>query len=334
MSLVLKDVSRRFGDLAAVDAASLTVDAGEIVSLFGPSGCGKTTLLRVAAGLERPDAGTVELDGAMLSGPGVFAPPERRSMGFVFQDYVLFPHMTALENVAFGLGDLGAEERRRRAGAELAACGLDGLFDRRPHQLSGGQQQRVALARALVRRPKAMLLDEPFAAVDAVMRARLRDDVRRILKASGAVTILVTHDADEALALGDRIAIMREGRIIEAAAPSDLFERPGSPESALLFSGAQEIRAVAAGGRLKAPFADLETALPDGPVRLVLLPGASTFVAGEGFTVADCRFSGPGWRIDAVAAQIRLSGRSDRRLARGASVRPLFDPSLVRMFKA
>ncbi len=335
MSLVLQDVSRRFGAVAAVDAASLSVGDGEIVALFGPSGCGKTTLLRCAAGLERPDAGTVELDGALLSGPRAFIPPEKRSIGFVFQDYVLFPHLSVLENVAFGLDHLPTDERKSRARAELAVCGLEELCERRPHQLSGGQQQRAALARALVRRPKAMLLDEPFAAIDSALRARLRDEVRRLLKASGAATILVTHDAEESLALGDRIALMKQGRVIETARPAELFAAPRTAEGALMFAGSQEVAAVVRAGRLETPFGGFGAAIPDGPARMVLLPGAVGFRAGPGqFTVADRRFAGPGWRIDAAAGDIRLTGAAADPCEPGSTVAAVIDPALIRIFPA
>jgi iron(III) transport system ATP-binding protein len=336
MALRLTNVSRRFNEVPALAGAALEVGAGEIVSLFGPSGCGKTTLLRVTAGLERADEGTVGLDGEILSGPGVFTPPQKRSMGLVFQDYVLFPHLTALENVAFGLAELPPEERRRRAAEELSACGLDGLFDRHPHQLSGGQQQRTALARALARRPKVMLLDEPFAAVDARARDALRREVRRILKSAGAASILVTHDADEALALGDRIAIMKEGRIIETARPEDLFLRPLTPEGALLFAGAQSLAATARNGRIETAVGVLEAAdVAEGAATLVLLPGAVGFeeTPDADLVVADCRFAGPGWRIEAAAGPTRIAGDSPRPIATGAAVKAIFDSSLARVFK-
>ncbi|MEQ1929400.1 MAG: ABC transporter ATP-binding protein [Parvularculaceae bacterium] len=335
MGLVLKDISRQFGAVAAVESASLAAASGEIVSLFGPSGCGKTTLLRAAAGLERPDGGEVELDGVLLSGAGHFTAPEKREIGFVFQDYVLFPHLTALENVAFGLKALPAAERARRSAAELASCGLEALDDRYPHQLSGGQQQRVALARALARRPKAMLLDEPFAAIDAAMRARLRLGVRRILKTSGAAAILVTHDADEALALGDRVAIMKEGRIIEIARPADLFERPQTPEGAALFAGSQRFRARVAGRCIDTPLGVLNAErMPDGPCEVVLLPGAVTLVEDEGggLEVIDCRFLGPGWRVEATGAGLESRGASEVPIELGKNVRAIVDAARIRVF--
>lgn len=336
MSLVLDNVRRKFGATAAVDGASLEARAGEIVSLFGPSGCGKTTLLRVAAGLERIEAGRVELGGLLLSGGAEFVPPERRPIGFVFQDYVLFPHMDAAQNVAFGLGDVPGPERRRRADAELAAAGLEGLGARFPHELSGGQQQRVALARALARRPKAMLLDEPFASIDAVLRARLRDDVRRILKSSGAATILVTHDPDEALALGDRIAIMRAGKIIEIARAQDLFERPTTPEGAAIFPGAQRLEGVARAGVVETSFGPVPAErVADGKAVVILLPGALRISPdGARARVVESRFRGPDWRVDLTSpdGEGLIFGASPTPYAKGAQVEIAFEPGSVRAF--
>jgi iron(III) transport system ATP-binding protein len=335
MSLAMRDIEVRFGAVAAVVSASLAVEAGEIVVLFGPSGCGKTTLLRAAAGLERPRGGTIELGGRIVSAPGSFVAPEKREIGFVFQDYVLFPHMSVLENIRFGLNALPTEEQRRRADAELAACGIKDLAARFPHQLSGGQQQRAALARALARRPKAMLLDEPFAAIDAGTRARLRDDVRRVLKSAGAATVLVTHDADEALAMGDRIAIMKEGRIIETAGPRDLFERPKTVEGALLFSGAQRFAATVKRGDIASPFGPIDArGLPDGPAVIALMPGALRVEprAGGAFTGVDSRFIGPHWRIELAVGELRLFAIADRAFAPGEPLNAAAEPNLVRIF--
>jgi iron(III) transport system ATP-binding protein len=338
MSLVLENIRRRFGATAAVDGADLAAGAGEITCLFGPSGCGKTTLLRVAAGFERPETGRVALDGALLSGDGVFVPPERRPIGFVFQEYVLFPHLNAARNVAFGLADVPRAERRRRAEAELAAAGLDGFGARYPHELSGGQQQRVALARALARRPKAMLLDEPFAAIDAALRARLRDDVRRLLKAAGAATILVTHDPEEALALADRVAIMRAGRIIECARPQELFETPRTPEGAALFPGAQSLAGAVRGEVAMTAFGPVPArSVGDGPARLVLLPGAARIAAGPGpARVLDVRFRGPDWRVDLQGddGKSLISAASLHPVAIGAAAGLAIEPALVRVFRA
>ncbi|MBB5517876.1 ABC transporter ATP-binding protein [Amphiplicatus metriothermophilus] len=338
MSLVLADIVHRYGRTLAVDRVSLEAERGEIVCLFGPSGCGKTTLLRLAAGLERLQAGRVALDGALLAGNGLDTPAERRPIGFVFQDYVLFPHLTAIENVAFALNVLPRKARRARAEEELARVGLDGLGGRYPHELSGGQQQRVALARAFARGPRAVFLDEPFSSIDAVLRRRLRDEIRRMLKERGAATLLVTHDPEEALALGDRIAVMKAGRIVEAASPRALFEAAKTPEGASLFPGAQQLFGIAAGGMLTTPFGAVTApGLPDGPALAVVQAGGARGVedpAGTG-VVVDCRFAGPDWRarlraVSDPAAEIVVVASDCA--APGARFAVRFDPARARIF--
>lgn len=314
MSLVLSEVSHQFGEVAAVREASLEASAGEILCLFGHSGCGKTTLLRIAAGLEPLQRGSVELDGAVMAGAGVETPPERRPIGFVFQDYVLFPHMTVEKNVAFGLR--GMPDAKKRVAAQLEALGLADLAGRWPHELSGGQQQRVALARALVRRPKALLMDEPFASIDAVLRRRLREDLRRILKEQDVAVILVTHDPEEALALGDRIAFMREGRVIETASPQELFSGPRTPEGAGVFPGCQTLKGRIENGMLYTAAGALPAErLSEGPGLAVLREGALAAIEDNSgaFQVKDVRFAGPDWLIclEGIADPVRLYVRMD-----------------------
>ena len=339
MSLALEKIQHRFGDTLAVDGASLRADPGEIVCLFGPSGCGKTTLLRLAAGLERLQSGVIDLDGVRVSGPETHVSPENRAIGFVFQDYVLFPHLTVEENVAFGVNQLARRERRDRVTAELSAVDLTGFAARYPHELSGGQQQRVALARAFARRPRAMLLDEPFASIDAVRRRRLRDDVRAILKSHETAAILVTHDPDEALAIGDRIAVMHEGRIIEATSPEELFQRPQTPQGAAIFPGAQTIRAEARDGRLYTAFGDLKADVLAGESAIVVIRdgGVAARKSPTGpARVTDLRFVGPNWRV-------RLRGASDGDILFADAVEPIepgenvtvdFDRAHVHVFAA
>ena len=221
--LELQSVTKRFGPTTALDGASLTVGAGEFVALLGPSGCGKTTALRVAAGFERPDSGQVEIDGAAVAGHGAFVAPERRAVGMVFQDYALFPHLDVAANVGFGLP---RRERAGRARDLLALVGLEGMGERSPGELSGGQQQRVALARALAPNPKLVLLDEPWSAIDALLREEMREELARVLRAQGVTVVLVTHDREEAFTLADRIALMREGRVVQCGTPEELYFRP------------------------------------------------------------------------------------------------------------
>ena len=225
--LLLDGVSKRFSptDPPAVDGLSLRVAEGEILALLGPSGCGKTTTLRLIAGLENPDAGTITLRGQVVAGPGRAVPAEERGIGIVFQDYALFPHLTVADNVAFGLPRAA---RRSRVEPVLDLVGLGGFGPRYPHELSGGQQQRVALARALAPAPALMLLDEPFSNLDADLRAQMRDEVERILRTSGTTAVFVTHDQEEAFTLADRVGVLQAGRMEQLAPPQELYHRPAT----------------------------------------------------------------------------------------------------------
>jgi iron(III) transport system ATP-binding protein len=220
-------ISRAFGSEQAVEDLHLTLRDDEILTLIGPSGCGKTTAMRIIAGLETPDEGTVELNGETVTGNDVFVPPEQRNVGFVFQDLALFPHMTVRENVAFGL-DADADDPDERGNDILELVGLSSYRDRYPNDLSGGQQQRVALARSLVVRPSVLLMDEPFNNLDNELRERLRRDVREILKERQIPTLFVTHHQEEAISLGDRTAVMSEGSIEQVGRPEDVVIQPGS----------------------------------------------------------------------------------------------------------
>jgi putative spermidine/putrescine transport system ATP-binding protein len=225
----LEELVRRYGAVTALDGLELTLHPGELVALLGPSGCGKTTALRLVAGLEDADAGRIVVDGKDLT----HLPTNKRGMGMVFQAYSLFPHMTARENVAFGLRlrKVGTADRLARAGDMLDLVGLAAQADRYAHQLSGGQQQRVALARALAIEPSVLLLDEPLSALDAKVRVQLRDEIRRIQLEVGTTTLFVTHDQEEALALADRVGVMRDGRLEQLAPPTEVY---GSPATAFV----------------------------------------------------------------------------------------------------
>jgi iron(III) transport system ATP-binding protein len=218
-------VSKSFGSVRAVDEAQLCVERGEFVALLGPSGCGKTTLLRLIAGFEEPDAGTIEIAGRHVAGKGGWTAPERRRVGMVFQDYALFPHLTVAENVGFGLA---RRERRTRVPIVLALVDLCGLGDRYPHELSGGQQQRVALARALAPGPELVLLDEPWSNIDPHLRASMRDELARILRAIDVTVVLVTHDREEAFSLADRIALMRDGAVVQEGTAEQVYLQPAT----------------------------------------------------------------------------------------------------------
>ena len=221
----LDAVTKRFGDVAAVDSASLCVARGEIIALLGPSGCGKTTLLRLIAGFERPDRGSVTVDGRLVASPSAWIAPEARRVGMVFQDYALFPHLTVAGNVGFGLP---RRTRANRVPELLAIVGLDGLERRYPHELSGGQQQRVALARALAPSPELVLLDEPWSNVDPFLRESLRAEVAEIIRPLGVTVLLVTHDREEAFTLADRIALMRDGSVVQEGTAEELYFAPAT----------------------------------------------------------------------------------------------------------
>ncbi len=223
--LRLRGLRKSFGEVVAVDGLDLDVPEGAICALLGPSGCGKTTTLRLIAGLERPDAGTIEIGGEVVSGDGRTVPAERRRIGMVFQDYALFPHMDVAANVGYALG---RRPDRAKVEAALETVGLGGLGKRNPHELSGGQQQRVALARALVAEPRALLLDEPFSNLDAGLRARVREEVREILAEQKLTSVFVTHDQEEALSVADVVAVVNEGKVEQVGTPEDVYSRPSS----------------------------------------------------------------------------------------------------------
>jgi iron(III) transport system ATP-binding protein len=246
----LEGVTKRFGDVTAVDSTHLCVERGEVVALLGPSGCGKTTLLRLVAGFERPDGGTVEVAGAAVSGPGVWVPPEERRVGMVFQDYALFPHLTVAENVGFGVP---RRARATRVAELLDIVSLGDLGRRYPHELSGGQQQRVALARALAPSPELVLLDEPWSNVDPFLRETLRAEVAEIFRPLGVTVVLVTHDREEAFSLADRIALMRNGRILQEGTPEELYFAPASRWAAEFVGAANVLTGPVIGGLVETP---------------------------------------------------------------------------------
>ncbi|HWG84161.1 MAG TPA: ABC transporter ATP-binding protein [Deinococcales bacterium] len=278
----------------AVAGVDLDLAEGSVTALLGPSGCGKTTTLRLIAGFERPDAGQVTLAGRTLAAEGVEVPPERRGIGFVFQDYALFPHLTVLQNAAFGLRGSG-RERLERAREALAAVGLTVFQDRYPQELSGGQQQRVALARALAPQPKLVLLDEPFSSLDASLRAGTRAEVRGILERRGATALLVTHDQEEAMAFADRIVVMRDGRVEQDGSPEGVYRLPRTAFVANFLGRTNLLSATAAGSTASTPLGPVRLSSPaSGPLMVSVRPEDLRFVAegGQAAQVTGREFKG------------------------------------------
>ena len=287
-TLVLRcaGLSKRFGDVVAVDGFELEVYDGELLCLLGPSGCGKTTALRLIAGLERPDAGTVEVAGRAVAGPQTWMPPERRRVGMVFQDWALFPHLDVRGNVAFGLDG----ETQARVGELLELARLTGLENRMPHELSGGQQQRVALARALAPSPDVLLLDEPFSNLDAQLRAEVRSEVRRVLRSTGTTAVFVTHDQEEALSIADRVAVMIAGRIQHLGTPYEVYADPADAVVARLLGQTNLLPAQITRGTAMTALGELHVPeAPDGAAEVLVRPEslrASPDPAGEARVVS------------------------------------------------
>lgn len=295
--LEFDSVSKRFGRTAAVEDVSLALNPGEIACLLGPSGCGKTTLLRIAAGIEKPDHGRLLFDGQEVAGPNRFVPPEKRNIGLMFQDFALFPHLSILDNVAFGLKNLPREEALTIARHALERVGLAHYAANYPHHLSGGEQQRVALARAVVPRPQVMLMDEPFSGLDQRLRESVRAETLTLLRETRASCLLVTHDPVEAMGLADRIFLMRQGHLIQSGTPEELYRRPVDAAAARFFSDTNELK-----GRISG--ATVETPLGHFPV-----PGqvkgreALVLVRPQGFRMAEA-----GTGVEGFVRETRFQG--------------------------
>jgi len=269
----LENVVKRFGGVGAANGVSFGLGKGHLLALLGPSGCGKTTTLRLIAGFETVDSGTIAISGQVVAAPGLHRPPEKRRVGMVFQEYALFPHVNVWQNVDFGLERRGQTERHKRVGEVLDLVGLAGLGERMPHELSGGQQQRVALARALAPEPDLILLDEPFSNLDAGLRVRVRAEVRTILKQAGATAIFVTHDQEEALSLVDEVAVMLNGTVRQMATPQKLYRQPVSKDVARFIGDANFVPGFGYGRHVECLLGNLETQVPvEGAVEVLVRP--------------------------------------------------------------
>ncbi len=271
--LEIRHIRKAYAGRTVVDDVSLTVMPGQVTCLLGPSGCGKSTTLRAVAGVEMQDAGEIYIDGKLICDTHFRVPPERRSVGLMFQDFALFPHLSVADNVGFGLRGPGGD-KRARVGELLERVGLGAHLDAWPHELSGGEQQRVALARALAPRPRIMLMDEPFSGLDNRLRDDIRDQTLSILKEENAAVLLVTHEPEEAMRMADEIALMRAGRIVQKGAPYNIYNAPLDAEAAAFFSDVNVICGTVRGALTDTPFGQFLTpGHPDGTrVRIVIRP--------------------------------------------------------------
>lgn len=319
--LALKGVTRHFDDVAALQDVTLELGAGQVLCLVGHSGCGKSTLLRAIAGIETLDGGTIAIEGTPVSGDGIFVEPEDRRIGFMFQDYALFPHLSVRENVAFGLKKLPPPDRTSRVGNILARIGIEALADRYPHMLSGGEQQRVALARALAPQPRLLLMDEPFSNLDRGLRDRVRHETISIIRDLGMTAVVVTHDPEEALAIGDTVALMQKGRVVEAGTGERIYDAPWTAYAARFFSRMNVIPAKLEANLLDTPLGQFPASALEGEPHVLLRPQSIVLTeAGIAGLVVDRSVLG-----EIEELRIAVDGIDDPLIMRGTSrhdVRP------------
>ena len=339
--LSFEKITHAYDGVPSLKGVTLEVKPGEIVCLLGHSGCGKTTLLRIAAGLERPTGGRLAIGDAEMAGPSRFVPPERRGVGLMFQDYALFPHMTILRNVMFGLTSLDHASAEAAARSALARVGLESHAEDYPHALSGGEQQRVALARAIVPRPSVLLMDEPFSGLDKRLRDSVRDETLTVLRETRATAVVVTHDPEEAMRMADRIALMRRGELVQYGTPEQLYEAPVDILAARFFSEINEIDGTASGGIADTPLGRFPApGIEDGRPLVICVrhSGLRLGAPGEGVAgrVIRRRFLGEVWMadvaVDGLDMLLKARVRDASAFAPGADVGVSADPRDVLVF--
>jgi iron(III) transport system ATP-binding protein len=339
--LEMQGIVRRFPGGAGVQDVSFTVAPGEIVCLLGPSGCGKSTTLRIAAGVERASAGRVLIDGKQMQAPGCWVPPERRNVGLMFQDYALFPHLTVLGNVMFGLDNLPRAQAKEISMTALTRVGLGHLGNAYPHVLSGGEQQRVALARAMAPGPKLMLMDEPFSGLDERLRDEVRESTLNVLSDAGASALIVTHDPEEAMAIASRIVLLRAGRVLQDATPDTVYAEPIDEAAAAFFSSHVALKGVTQNGAVETPLGALASMHADGTKVSVLVRPESIQFRESGVTarVTRIRKIGPDVQISLEVqgasgpVNLRARARMERPPAFGTMVKIALDPLRTLMLK-
>ncbi|HWA18999.1 MAG TPA: ABC transporter ATP-binding protein [Devosia sp.] len=343
-ALSFSDVSVALGGRPVLDHFNLDLVPGEIVCLLGESGSGKSTILRAAAGIQRIDSGLIRINDQIVSGPGIHVAPDRRGIGLMFQDFALFPHLTLLQNVMFGLKPLGRAAAKAQALQALRRVGLEDRAGDYPHRLSGGQQQRLALARSVAPRPGVLLLDEPFSSLDARMRETVRSETLAVLRETHATTILVTHDPEEAMLLGDRVALLRHGRIAQIDTAAAIYRGPIDLSAARFFSPLSEIAAVVKGGTAETPLGQVPAAgYPDGTrvivaIRPVGVLEMARFGAGvpgrivgkrDAIGIDLCEV-----KVEGIDRPIELRQRSDAHFVPGNDVFLTLNPEGVLVFRA
>ncbi len=299
--LLFEGVTRRFPGGAGVFDVSFEVAPGEVVCLLGPSGCGKSTTLRLAAGIEQADRGRVKIDDRIMQGPHEFVPPERRGVGLMFQDFALFPHLSVLGNVMFGLDRLPRKDRVKTAELALDQVGMLGLANAYPHVLSGGEQQRVALARAMAPGPNLLLMDEPFSGLDERLRDEIRERTLRVLQRAGASALIVTHDPREAMGIADRIVLLRTGRVVQDAVPDVIYSQPVDEAAALFFGEHVRFRTRVADGAASTPAGQVAVNMPEGAeVDVLVRPEAviAPLPRGVAAEIVKVKRVGADWRLD------------------------------------